>query len=237
MADSYPEDIMSEAEEEMAGQTAEEAVEKELDGRAEEEEQDDGAEEEEQIPKNLHGYWVKCHVKDIHVQALENEGTVAPQAESHWRTDFKAMVPAPNSAEIMMLKSHVERGLSMPPSPFFTNLLKFYGLQLHHIAPNSLVSVVGYAALCEGFLEVRPRVDLFQLFFSVRANYEDDGFLWTCGTICFLLQRSKEYPFITPLDSAIGWKGSWFYMADKPAPSQARDLLPFENIAAQPLDS
>jgi hypothetical protein len=83
-ADSYPEDIMSKAEEEMAGLTAEEATEKEINGKAEEEEQDDGAEaEEEQIPKNLHGYWVKCHVKDTHVQALENEGTVAPQAESH----------------------------------------------------------------------------------------------------------------------------------------------------------
>jgi hypothetical protein len=50
-ANSYPEDITSEAEEEMAGLTAEKAAEKEIDGRAEEEEQDDGAEaEEEQIP-------------------------------------------------------------------------------------------------------------------------------------------------------------------------------------------
>jgi hypothetical protein len=129
MADSYLEDIMSEAEEEMVGQTVEEAAEKEMDGGAEEEEQNDRTEaEEEQIPRNLHGYWVKCHVKDIHVQALENEGTVAPQAESHWRTDFKALVPAPISSEIVMLKSHVERGLSMPPSSFFTNLLKVYRL-------------------------------------------------------------------------------------------------------------
>jgi hypothetical protein len=67
----------------MAGQTAEEAAEKEFDGGAEEEEQDDRAEEEEQIPRNLHRYWVKCHVKDIHIQALQNEGTVAPQVESH----------------------------------------------------------------------------------------------------------------------------------------------------------
>jgi hypothetical protein len=162
MADSYPEDITSEAEDEMAGMTTKEAADKEVDGEAEEEEQDDRAEaKEEQIPQNLHGYWAKCHVKDAHVQALENEGTVAPQAESHWRTDFKAPVPAPNSTEIVMLKSHVERGLSMPPSSFFTNLLKFYGLQLHHIAPNILVSVAGYAALCEGFLGIRPRVDLF----------------------------------------------------------------------------
>jgi hypothetical protein len=88
IADSYPEDIMSEAEEEMAGLTTEEAADKEVDGGAEEEEQDDGA--------------------------LENEGTVPPQAESHWRTDFKALVTAPNSTEIVMLKSHMERGLSMP---------------------------------------------------------------------------------------------------------------------------
>jgi hypothetical protein len=84
MADSYPEDITSKAEEEMVGLTTEEATEKEMDGGAEEEEQDDGAKsEEEQIPRNLHGYWVKCHVKDIHIQALQNEGTVAPQVESH----------------------------------------------------------------------------------------------------------------------------------------------------------
>jgi hypothetical protein len=136
-----------------------------------------------------------------------------------------------------MLKSHVERGLSMPPSHFFNNLLKFYGLQLHHIAPNSLVSIAGYAALYEGFLGIRPRVDLFQLFFFMRPNYENDRFLWTCGTICFLPRRYKEYPFITPLDSAVGWRGSWFYMVDKVAPSQAFGLRPFENITVQPLDS
>jgi hypothetical protein len=142
MADSYPEDIMSKAEEEMAGLTTKEAADKEVDGGAEEEEQDDGAEAEEQIPQNLHGYWVKCHVKDAHIQALENEGTVAPQVESHWQTDFKALVPAPNSIEIVMLKSHVERGLSMLPSSFFTNLLKFYGLQLHRIV--SVFWILGY---------------------------------------------------------------------------------------------
>jgi hypothetical protein len=51
MVDVYPEDITSKAEEEIAGLTAEEAAEKELDGGAEEEEQDDRAEaKEEQIP-------------------------------------------------------------------------------------------------------------------------------------------------------------------------------------------
>jgi hypothetical protein len=118
MADLYPEDITSKAEDEMAGTNTEDAADKEVDGKAEEEEeQEDRAEaEEEQIPQNLHRYWQKSHVKDAHVQALEDVGTMAPQAESGWRTDFKAPVPAPNSSKIVMLKSHVERGLSMPPS-------------------------------------------------------------------------------------------------------------------------
>jgi hypothetical protein len=57
---------------------------------------------------------------------------------------------------------------------FFSNLLQFYGLQLHHILPNSLVSIAGYAALWEGYLGILPIVDLFHLFFSVRPNVKDD---------------------------------------------------------------
>jgi hypothetical protein len=85
MADSYLEDITSEAEEEVVGQAVEEAAEEEgNDGGAEEEGPDGGIRaEEEQIPINLHGYWAKCHVKDAHVQDLEDEGTVAPRAETH----------------------------------------------------------------------------------------------------------------------------------------------------------
>jgi hypothetical protein len=78
MVDPYIEDIASKAEEDAEDLAAEEM--------AEEEEQDGGAEadEPEQIPVKLHGYWVKCHEKYAHVQALEREGTVAPKAESQW---------------------------------------------------------------------------------------------------------------------------------------------------------
>jgi hypothetical protein len=72
MVDSYPEDITSEAEEEADDQAARGIADgDENDGGAKEEEneQGDGIEgEEEQILANLHGCWVKCHVKDVHVQ-------------------------------------------------------------------------------------------------------------------------------------------------------------------------
>jgi hypothetical protein len=60
MVDSYPEDVTSEAKEEVAGQAAEGAAnEEENDGGAEEEDvEQDGSirAEEEHIPMNLHRY-------------------------------------------------------------------------------------------------------------------------------------------------------------------------------------
>jgi hypothetical protein len=75
VADLDPEDIMSKAEEDMAGANPDDPADKEADGEAEEEGAED---EEEQIPQNLHGYWQKSNVKDSDIQTMEGEGTVAP---------------------------------------------------------------------------------------------------------------------------------------------------------------
>jgi hypothetical protein len=58
MADSYPEDVTSEAEEEIAGQAMEEMAKEEgNDSKADKEELDGGVQaKEEQIPRNLHRY-------------------------------------------------------------------------------------------------------------------------------------------------------------------------------------
>jgi septal ring factor EnvC (AmiA/AmiB activator) len=55
MADLDPEDVTSDAEEEMAGANAEETADKGADDEAEEEEEQEAEAEEEQIPQNLHG--------------------------------------------------------------------------------------------------------------------------------------------------------------------------------------
>jgi hypothetical protein len=79
-------------------------------------------------------------------------------------------MPVPTKKEIVMLKSHIDRGLSLPPSYFLKSMLHHYRLRLHHIAPNSLTIIAGFVALCEGFLGVYPRKDLFRLYFNIRHN-------------------------------------------------------------------
>ncbi|KAK1606314.1 hypothetical protein QYE76_029987 [Lolium multiflorum] len=67
----------------------------------------------------------------------------------------------------------VERGFSLPPSDFFSEILKAYELQPHHISPNSILAISNHVTLCEGHLRVTPELSLFQMFRS--------GFPRVCG--------------------------------------------------------
>jgi hypothetical protein len=75
---------------------------------------------------------------------MEQEGSV-------WRVKPNTAMPAPRKREIVMLKSHINRGLSLPPSYFLKSMLRHYELQLHHISPNSMTIIAGFVALCEGY--------------------------------------------------------------------------------------
>ena len=59
---------------------------------------------------------------------MEKEGLIAPRKESFWRVNPRETRPEPESTEIVMMKSHVERGLSLPPSDFFSEVMTFYAV-------------------------------------------------------------------------------------------------------------
>jgi hypothetical protein len=104
------------------------------------------------------------------LSSLKREGLIAAKEISKWRVDPNATIPAPSKNEIVMLKSHIDQGLSLPPSYFLKSMLRHYRLQIHHIAPNSFTIIAGFVALCEGYLGTYPRGDLFRLYFNIRHN-------------------------------------------------------------------
>jgi hypothetical protein len=85
-----------------------------------------------------------------------------------------------------MLKSHIDRGFSLPPSYFLKGILRHYRLQLHHIAPNSFTIIAGFIVLCEGYLGINPRGDLFRLYFNIRHNWDANGDPRNCGSVSFV---------------------------------------------------
>jgi hypothetical protein len=136
-----------------------------------------------------------------------------------------------------MLKSQIDRGLSLPPSYFLKSMLRHYRLLLRHIAPNGFTIIAAFVALCEGFMEIYPRGDLFLLYFNIRHNRDSNGDLPNCGSISFVPRSGKSYPYIKPHNSAKGWRGSFFYQADQAPPERKFGLKSFADGLPEEQDS
>ena len=136
----------------------------------------------------------------------------------------------------MILASHVIRGMALPPSDFFTEVLEYYGLQPHNIGPNNILVVAAFEALFEGYLGVRPSLDFFRYFFHVRRQTRpDDGGLTTCGSVSFNCRWSRSwYPQVPCPDSIRGWTSTFFYCKDVLAPGKTVGIPPFVNAPPMP---
>ena len=99
----------------------------------------------------VRGQWWPCELKEKDLLDLQNEGFLKADT---WRFVPKAPVPAPKEDERVITKALVKRGFSFPPSDFFLELLKHYGLQRHNIPPNSILAISNFVRLCEGHLGI-----------------------------------------------------------------------------------
>ncbi|KAK1683704.1 hypothetical protein QYE76_044552 [Lolium multiflorum] len=126
------------------------------------------------------GKWWPCTTTEMELKNLESEGFLQPGS---WRTVPNEPAPAPRDNEMVLTKALVERGFSFPPSDFFREILKTYGLQPHNISPNSVLAISNHVALCEGHLRVTPELSLFQYYFSVKKEkIRQTSELATCGS-------------------------------------------------------
>ena len=87
-----------------------------------------------------------------------------------WRPAFGDARPYENTGEIVGLVLYFERGLSLPSSNFFYGLLYYYGIQLHHLTPNSFVHMSICVHLCEAFLGIEPHFDLLRHLFHLKPQ-------------------------------------------------------------------
>jgi hypothetical protein len=59
-----------------------------------------------------------------------------------------------------------ERGFSVPTGRFIRGVLFEYGLQLHHLNPNSIQQMAAFEAMCEGYLGISFHWHLSWYFFK-----------------------------------------------------------------------
>ena len=173
------------------------------------------------------GKWWPCTTTENELRNLEAEGFLQPGS---WRTTPGALAPAPEAGEWVVTKALIERGFSLPPSDFFTEILKAYQLQPHNISPNSILAISNHVTLCEGHLRVTPDLPLFQYYFSVKKEtVSQTSSLATCGSITFKLRPGRVYPHTDRHESVRYWSGGFFYLKDVSDPASPKMLPEFKD--------
>ncbi|KAI4978246.1 hypothetical protein ZWY2020_014800 [Hordeum vulgare] len=95
---------------------------------------------------------------------LVEQGMIANKS---WRLPVEGeMELAPQEGERVLLLSHVYRGFSLPPHPFFRGIMNHFEAQLHHFAPNAIAHLAAFVTLCECFIGCPPHWGLLKYIFS-----------------------------------------------------------------------
>ena len=99
------------------------------------------------------------------VHELEDMKLFQSQVVIQWRAAEGQEYPFEGTFETVMFRDYVERGLAVPVSEFFHVLLQFWGIQLHHLTPQSILHLSIFTHSCEAFLGILPLFHFFQHFF------------------------------------------------------------------------
>ncbi|KAK1612947.1 hypothetical protein QYE76_036620 [Lolium multiflorum] len=108
--------------------------------------------------------------------------------------------PTPPMGYRVSFVDHLIRGLSAPIHPFLRGLLFIYGLQLHHLTPNSILHISIFITLCEAFLGVQPNWALWKRIFFCRRN-GSPNVAYNIGGVVISVRPTVDYfdvCFLTP---------------------------------------
>jgi hypothetical protein len=60
--------------------------------------------------------------------------------------------PAPVEGYMVSFMAFYEQGFGLPPHGFLCSLLRYYGLELHHLTPWGVLHITAFVTLCEAYL-------------------------------------------------------------------------------------
>ena len=98
----------------------------------------------------------------------------------------------------------VERGLAISICDFLQGLLFHWGIQLHHLTPNSILHLSIFVHLCEAFLGIELYFDLFCYLFHLKPQLSANNIAEVGGAGVKLRQgmEKKVHPIQTAKQSS-----------------------------------
>jgi len=145
------------------------------------------------------------------------------QAVIQWHAAEGEEYPFEGSFETVIFRDFVECGLAVPVSECFHALLQFWGIQLHHLTPQSILHLSIFTHFCEAFLGILPHFHLSQHFFILVPipNASKPAVVGGCELV-LRPETRDEYLYYDPVGKGTEWKSFWFHVGNFESPLPAR---------------
>ena len=95
--------------------------------------------------------WVSSKCSESDLETLVFAGLLPEKSVIKWRPALGEDRPYENMGEIVTFAPYLERGLGLPCSFFFSGLLHYYRIELHHLTPNSFVHISIFRTFVRSF--------------------------------------------------------------------------------------
>ena len=112
--------------------------------------------------------WVRSTVARETLDEMVVEGVLQDQVTAGWRPTVGPPFPAPDTNELVVFEAYFIRGFGIPAHLVLRKLLVYYGINLCHLHPNSILHISLFINLCEAFIGIAPHLNLFRYFFYLK---------------------------------------------------------------------
>ncbi|KAE8788605.1 hypothetical protein D1007_37313 [Hordeum vulgare] len=188
---------------------------------------------------SLQGAWLGSEVDEGHIEALRHHRLLPRASQALVRLPGAKTAPTPTVGEVVVFVEHFYRGFGLLVSSFFAEWLHFFGLQPHHLAPNAILQLAAFVVLCEGFVGIEPRVNLWRsLFFFKQKSIAMDKsevekltgphLMTPCGAALGHHRSKSEFPQMPLQESIKHWQKGFFYVKNADPALDAVNLPPFD---------
>ena len=132
--------------------------------------------------RTISANWGRSMLSQQTLKGYQESGLISPSIS--WSVAGEEVEPSPAAGEVVVFGEHLFRGFTPHSNLFFRQVLDFYKLRIHDLAPNSIFNLSNFVTLCEDYLQIKSDLDFWlELFYcNPQPEYSGDPLL-KCGAV------------------------------------------------------
>lgn len=153
-------------------------------------------------PVRLDEEWSPSVMDKPALEKLVEAGLLKDEGTAGWRPAAGELYPMPNTNELVVFEGFFERGFGVPIHPFLRKLIRYWGVSLCNLHPNTILHVSIYIDFCESYLGILPHFNLFCHLFVLKKRGGSRSRV--CGGVYLQLREGMIEKYISaPLNTSL----------------------------------